>query len=312
MSAAATLPEPHAVGSAVPVALDLRGRLAEALRPAIEAHGWQVVDEATAALVPPLVRLADVTTAAASATPTILLVTPEDAPADAAATCLRLRPLAVVGWPDERGGLDAAVEAAVSAPRGAVTSVTTLRVGGAAGGVGTTTVALALGGLAAWRGRPTLIASGDRLLLPDAAPTVDPSALAAPDLWARAATVDGVPHARAVRTTSPPFATEVADPTVTVAVLDLGVADDVDVLVVRPDAAALPALERTSAAAVVVVGEGAAPARQLSAAIGGRRRVDLPTSRRCARAALVGRVPAALPGRLVRALLPLVPSGPSG
>lgn len=299
------------VGSAIPVALELRGRVADAVRRAVEAHGWQVVDEVTADLVPPLVRLADVTTPGARTTPTVLLVTPDDDPTDAAAACLRLRPSAVVGWPDERRELEVAVAAAVSAPRQR-TTVARLRVGGAAGGVGTTTVALALGGLAAWRGRPTLVASGDALLLPDGVPTVDPSALVAPDLWTRATPITGVPQARAVRTTAPPFDAEVVDPSVGAAVLDLGVADEVDVLVLRPDGAGLAALRRTAAAAVVVVGDGPAPASQLTAAIGGRRRVDLPTSRRFARAAMVQRVPAALPGRAVRALLPLVPAGPSG
>lgn len=298
--------------AAVPVALDLRGRFADAVRRAVEAHGWQAVDEATATLIPPVVRLADVAATPGDGTPTVLLVAPDDPATDAAEACLRLRPAAVVPWPDEGGRLTGAVSAATSAPRRRTPTATVLRVGGAGGGVGTTTVALTLAGLAAWRGQAALATSADAVLLPETAPAIDPSALAAPDLWARAAAIGGVPGARAVRTTAPPHDGHVADPSVRTAVLDLGVADDVDVLVLRPDASGLAALRRTSAAAVVVVGDGPVPPRAMAEAVGGRRRVDLPWSRRVARAALVGRVPAAIPGRAVRALLPLVPAGPSG
>ncbi|WP_052665448.1 hypothetical protein [Nitriliruptor alkaliphilus] len=308
----ADLTPPTTPLAAVPVALDLRGRAAEAVRRAVEAHGWQAVDEATAALVPPVVRLADVAAPAGDGTPTVLLVAADDAAPVAASACLRLQPTAVVPWPDEDGVLVDIVLAATSAPRRATSSAALLRVGGAAGGVGTTTVALALAGLAAWRGQPTLVTSGDAVLLPSGTPGIDPSALTAPDLWSRASAIEGVPGARAVRTSSPPFDATVSDPSVATAVLDLGVADEVDVLVLRPDAAGAAALERTAAAAVVVVGDGPVAPRALTAAVGARRRVDLPWSHRIARAALVGRVPAALPGRAVRALLPLVPAGPSG
>jgi hypothetical protein len=303
---------PEVIGSAVPVALDLRGRLAEGVRRAVEANGWQAVDEATAALVPPVVRLTDVDGAVGVGTPTVLLVTADDHPRAAATACRRLDPVAIVGWPDERHELLAAVTSATSAPRRRAAAARVLRLGGAAGGVGTTTVALALAGLSAWRGRRTLAVAGDPVLLPTGAPSVDPAALAAPDLWARATPLDGVPAARAVRTVTPAFEPTFADPAIATAVVDVGVADDVDVLVLRPDAAGVAALQRTSAAAVVVVGSGPVPARAMHAAVGGRRRVDLPWAHRVARAALVGRVPAALPGQTIRALLPLVPAGPSG
>lgn len=298
--------------SAVPVALDLRGRLAEGVRRAVEGNGWQAVDEATAVLVPPVVRLADCAAAAGDGTPTVLLVTDDDRPNDAASACLRLDPVAVVGWPDERHELLTAVTSATAAPRRPAAAATVLRLGGAAGGVGTTTVALALAGLSAWRGHRTLAVTCDPLLAPDAAPAVDPPALAAPDLWVRAAPIDGVPGARAVRTVAPAFEPTFVDPAIVTAVVDVGVAEDVDVLVLRPDAAGAAALQRTSAAAIVVVGTGPVPPRAMDAALGGRRRVDLSWSHRVARAALVGRVPAALPGRMIRALLPLAPAGPSG
>lgn len=299
-----------ALPAALPVAFDVRERLGLTLRRTVEGQlGWQPVDADTAALVPPAVRLVDVTAAGPDPVPTVLVVAPDDDPYEAAEAGHRLRPQAIVTWPGDGPGLVAAVAAATAAPRSLGPAATVTRVGGAAGGTGTTTVALALAGLAAWRGRPTLIASRDRLLLPAAAPRVEPPALAAADLWARAAPVVGVPQARAVRTTSPPVDVAVADPRASVVVLDLGVADDVDVLVCRADAAGRDAIARTSAAAVVVVGEGPVPRRELVAVIGGRRRVEVPWSARAARAALVGRVPAALPGRLVHALAPLLPAG---
>ena len=299
--------------AALPVAVELRGRLADAVRRTVEGQlGWQPVDAATAELVPPAVRLVDVAVTSPSSVPTVLLVSPDDPPAVAAEAARRVRPQAVVGWPDDRGRLVTAVTVATASPRATGPTAAVLHLGAAGGGVGTTTLALAIAGISAWRGRATLVTSGDAVLVPPGTPTIDPAALAAPDLWSRATPLVGVPDARAVRTTAPPVDVAVADPSVEVLVVDAGVADDVDVLVCRPDAAALAALERTSAAAVVVVGEGPVAERDLTRAIGGRRRVDVPRSARVARAAVVGRVPAALPGRLVRSLLPLVPAGDRG
>jgi hypothetical protein len=304
----------HAGGSlpsALPVSLEVGGPRREAVRRTVEgALGWQLVDDDTAALVPPAVRLVDVAAVAVSATPTVLLVTDTDDPCAAAEATARLDPAAVVPWPTSDTRLAAAVARAGAAPRRDRSTTATVRLGGSAGGVGTTTVALALAGLAAWRGATVLVASGDRVVLPRGAPTIEPAALAAPDLFVRAAAVRGVVGARAVRLTEPPVDVRLADPTVGAAVVDLGVADEVDVLVVRPDAAGIAALDRTSAAAVVVTGSGPVPGRDLAAAIGRRRRVDLPASHRVARAALVGRVPAALPGRYVAALAPLLPAPP--
>lgn len=296
------------VPAALPVALALRGSLADPVRRVVEGSlGWQPVDELTAGLVPPAVRLADVTAPPVDGTPTVLLVTADDTARAAADAARRLQPAAVVDWPWARDALEVAVARAVAAPRAAGRRTPLVRLGGAAGGVGTTTVALALAGATAWRGRRVLVASGDEVLLPPGCPTIDPGALAAPDLWARAGALVGVPGARAVRTLGSPDEVVVADPSVDLLVLDRGVASDVDVLVARPDAAGVAALARTTAAVVVVVGQGAASPRAVTEAIGGRRRLDLPWSVRVGRAGLVGRVPASLPGSFVRALLPLAP-----
>jgi hypothetical protein len=293
---------------ALPVTLDLRARTHDTVRRTVEGQlGWQPVDELTASLVPPAVRLVDVAASPSDATPAVLLVASDDDPLTAAQAVDRLRPAAIVAWPDADGRLPGAVARATVSLRSVRPVAATLRIGGAGGGVGTTTIAAAVAGASGWRGRRTLLVSGDRVLLPARTPTVAPSALAATDLWERAAPVAGVPGARAVRTTEPAFDGRVSAPSVEATVVDLGVADDVDVLVCRPDAAAVAVLERTSAAAVVVVGDGPVPARDLVTS--GRRRIDVPWSARVARAAVVGRVPASLPGRFVRALLPLVPGG---
>jgi hypothetical protein len=303
-----TTPLARALPVALPVAIEVRGALLDPLRRTAEGVlGWQVVDEVTASLVPPAVRLVDTDAVRRDGTPIVLLCTGDDDPVAAAEATARLVPDAVVGWPATDAMLSAAVGRAAATPRATAPSAATVRVGGAGGGVGTTTVALTLAGIAAWRGATVLLASGDGVLLPTGAPAVDPGALTAPDLFVRAAAVRGVVGARAVRTIAPVLDAEVRDPTVGVVVLDVGVADEVDVLVLRPDATGLAALERTAAAAVVVTGTGPVPGHVLTAAIGRRRRVDAPWSHRVARAALVGRVPAALPGRFVRSLAGLVP-----
>jgi hypothetical protein len=299
--------------TALPVALALRGALTDPVRRVVEGSlGWQPVDELTAGLVPPAVRLVDVTAPAGDGTPAVLLVTPDDAPRDAADAARRLRAVAVVDWPGTQDDLEVAVARAVGSPRAAGRRTPLVRLGGAGGGVGTTTVALALAGACAWRGRNVLVASGDEVLLPDGCPTIDPAALAAPDLWTRAGDLEGVPGARVVRTIGSVDEVTVADASVDLLVFDAGVASDVDVLVVRPDAAGIAALARTTAAVVVVVGAGPASPRAVTEAIGGRRRLDLPWSVRVGRAGLVGRVPASLPGSFVRALLPLAPPETSG
>jgi hypothetical protein len=312
---------PGGLPAALPVELALRGRSLETVRRAVEGTlGWQPVDEDTAALVPPALRLLDVggaadlprTAGGRGHVPSLLLVGATDDPVAVAQAVLTSRPSEVLAWPSDTADLAAAAARATSGPIERAPGVATVRLGGAAGGVGTTTVALALAGLAAWRGHTALVASADALLLPDGAPLVEPGALAAPDLWSRAVPATGVPGLRTVRTLAPAVDVGLTDPAIGVAVLDLGPATEVDVLVCRPDAHGVAALATTTAGAAVVVGSGPVPDRELSAAAGPRRAIAVPWSARVARAAVVGRVPAALPGRLVRSLRPLVPSGDRG
>lgn len=297
--------------TALPVTVAVRGRLADPVRRAVEGElGWQPVDEATATLVPPALRLVDVSSPEDERTPCVLLVVGDDQPLAVAQAVQRLRPATTIDWPADAAALGEAAATAVARPRSAVAPAAVVRVGGAGGGVGTTTVAASLAGLAAWRDHRSLLVAGDPTVVPEEAPSVDPSALTAPDLWDRAAPLLGVAGARAVRTWPPAVDGVVGDARIDVTVLDLGVADDVDVLVCHPDARALAALARTTAPVVVVVGDGPLPHRVLSAAIAGRRRLDLPWSTRVARASARGRVPTSLPGRFLERLLPLVPSRP--
>jgi hypothetical protein len=313
-------------GAAVPVDLALRGRHADAVRRHVEGVlGWQPVDAATAALVPPAVRLCDhldVPDAAvdrgaragapteAPSVPTVLVLDDAAAPEEVATLVRAHDPVAVIAWPSGRDRLATEVTAVLARPRVAPSGVRTLRVGGAAGGVGTTTVALTLAGLSAWQGSPTLAVVRPPVPVTDVR-AVPAAGLASGDLWQQASPLSGTGPGRAVAVLGggdrlPP----VTDPAIRALVVDVGVDADVDVLVCRPDAAARDALQHTTAAAIVLVGTGAVRPRALLAAARGRRTVHLPWSARVARAGATGRVPAGLPGDWVRRLLPLAPSRP--
>jgi hypothetical protein len=303
---------PPTGATALPVALDLGGRHAEAVRRWVEGVlGWQPVDHETADLVPAAIRLVDVDGAAAGASapglPSALLVGPDDPPALAASTATRWRPDLVLAWPDDRDRLRELVEAVLAVPRASRAVGRVVRVGGAAGGVGTSTVALALAGLSAWSGLRALVAVGPSAPV-GAAVAVPAAALSAPDLWQRASPLPGVPRARVVRVVDGQPLPDAAAADLEVAVLDAGVAADVEVLVCRADAAGLDAAHATTAAVVVVVGDGPASLAAVRRACGARRWLTLPHSARVARAGLHRRVPTALPGTWLRALQPLAPT----
>jgi hypothetical protein len=298
--------------SALPVAVDVDDRLAVEVRDHVEGVlGWQPVDEATAALVPPVLRL--VTPGAAVAdgqVPCVLLLPEGTSAADAARAGARHRAEVSVAWPAERAGLAQRVAPLLVAPRPSVAR-DVIHVAGAAGGVGTSTVTLAIAGLAAWRGARALavLAPGAPL---DGVRTVDPAAVAADDLYGRATPVPGVAGARAVMlSTAGRPADDLGSAGADLVVVDAGARADGDVLVCRPDRAALERLAVTTAGAVVVNGHGPAPWSALNQAAGGRRLVTLPSSVRVARAALAGRVPASLPGSWLRRLEPLAPRSTS-
>lgn len=295
--------------SALPIELQLGGRHADAVRRWVEGTlGWQPVDRATARLVPPVVVLRDldgVPAAGEQVSVPVLLLVDDDADAGRVAqVAVEVAPDAVAMWPSERAALVSHVDVLLGRSRPHGVGGRTLRVGGAAGGVGTTTIAYALAGLAAWHGGKTLLAVRGAGLPPRPMTT---AALAAADIFARADEVPGVPGCRAVQLIDDDLLPDPTDLAVRTAVVDLGVAGDVDVLVCRPDRAALVAIESTTAAGIVVMGSGPVPTRAMVRAAGGRRVLSMPWSARVARAGLLGRLPAALPGAWLRRLMPLAP-----
>jgi hypothetical protein len=296
--------------SALPVLLALGGGEAEQVQRWVEGVlGWQAAGEGADDLTP-RVRLLDVAAAsstAPSALPTVLLVAGDSdvtAVADAASRCVPDRTLR---WPTDRDRLPAEVRELLALPRRRETAGRLIRVGGSAGGVGTSTVALALAGLAAWSGAPTVVAVGSTAPI-GALPGLPASALVAPDAWRGAAPVAGVARLRGLRVADGLVGIEAVPPDEHLGVLDVGVGADVDVLVARADAAGLEAMRTTTAAGIVVVGAGPASAATVRRACGDRRRVDVPWSARVARAGLHRRLPTGLPGRWVAALRPLTPT----
>jgi hypothetical protein len=259
-----------------------------------------VVDDDGLDPVPPVVRLVDHLADGLEPSgrddphgATILLL-PDGVEAVAAADAARrLQPAAVLRWPSHRDQLPEMVAQVVAAGRDRRGGVPSLLVGGSAGGVGTTTIALALAGLRAWSGTTTLVGVRGGGLTPRAVPI---AAVGAVDLWAAADPRPGVPGLRAVRLADHGPVPDVVDPSVGAVVLDAGVSTEVDVLVCRLDRAGVAALELTSAAVTIVVGEPLLPQRTIRTVLDGRAVVTLPWSSRVARAALRDRVPADLPG----------------
>ena len=305
-----------AILQAVPVALALGERHVGTVRRWIEGTlGWQAVDDDLDGPVPPSVRIVDVEGAlrlldsgSPDRLPTLLLLEDEDAVALAADVARRLQPAGVCRWPDGRDALPELVVRAVGERRSGVESGRVLRVGGVAGGVGTTTVVLALTGLAAWSGQRALAVVHGHAGVRGATP-VPPDAIVSPDLWSRATPLPGVVGARVVHTGSGAPSRAPADRRIGLSVIDVGPDPEVDVVVCRPDRAAADQLPVTMAGAVVVVGKGLLSAERIAQLAGGRRIVHVPTSVRVARAVLRGHVPSGLPGSWVDALRPVLDVG---
>lgn len=301
---------------AVPVALALGERHVGTVRRWIEGTlGWQAVEDDLDGPVPPSVRIVDVEgglrlldAGVPDLLPTLLLVEEDDVAALAADVARRLRPAGVCRWPDGRDALPDLVVQAVGEQRPGTTPGRVLRVGGVAGGVGTTTVVLTLTGIAAWSGQRALAVVHGHVGVRDFTP-VPPDAVVAPDLWARATQVPGLAGARVVHTGVLAPTRAPADRRVSLSVVDVGTASDVDVVVCRPDRAATEQLPVTMAGAVVVVGRGLLSPERIAELAGGRRVVHVPTSVRVARAVLRGQVPTGLPGTWIDALRPVLDVG---
>jgi hypothetical protein len=316
MRTTTNLATPQPTPQAVPVALALGERHVGTVRRWLEGTlGWQAVEDDLDGPVPPSVRIVDLDGAlrlldqtGPDPLPTLLLVTEDDVAVVAADVARRLRPSGVCRWPDGRDALPDLVVRALGAERPETGAGRVLRVGGVAGGVGTTTVVLALTGVAAWSGQRTLAVVHGHAGVRDAAP-VPPDAVVAPDLWARATPLPGVVGARVVHTGRSAPDRRPGDRRIGLSVIDVGTDAEVDVVVCRPDRAAAELLPVTMAGAVVVVGRGLLSPERVAALAGGRRVVHVPTSVRVARAVLRGQVPAGLPGSWVDALRPVLAVG---
>lgn len=310
-TAAPSVP-PAAVGlEALPVILALGRPDAARVTAWVEGVlGWQPIDVGAGGLHP-RVRIADAAAATGDGTgpdgevPTVLLVAPDDAALAVALAVQRLRPAAVLAWPDDRERLVPVAAELLGRARPAATEEMTIRVGGASGGVGTTTVALAVGALASWRHGATLVLSSGAVPAATSR-TVDLDALAGQRTFEEASPVPGIPGLRVARASAPPADVPVDAGAAAVVVRDVGITDDTDVLVLRRDAAGVAALERSPAAVAVVLDDGCAPLGAVTGAAGGRPTIAVPRSARVARAGLLQRVPAALPGSYLRSLRPLV------
>lgn len=315
----APLTAPVAEGlEALPVVLDLGRTDAARVVAWVEGVlGWQPVDAAAGGLHPRL-RLVDVPAAAGPGpasgpeVPAVLLVASDDAALAVALAVQRLHPAVVLAWPDDRERLVPVAADLLRRARPVATEEMTIRVGGASGGVGTTTVALALGALASWRHGATLVLGSGTVPLATVR-TVELDALAGQRTFEEASPVPGIPGLRVAHTSAPPVGVPVDAGDAAVVIRDVGVADDTDVLVLRRDAAGVAALGRSPAAAAVVLDDGCAPMGVIVGAGGGRPTITVPRSARVARAGMLQRVPAALPGSYLRSLRPLVaPERPRG
>lgn len=288
---------------ALPVRLSADARLSDQVAAFVEGPlGWQVTRDEE---LPAALALVGVDAPPVAGVPAVLLVRDDDPPDRAARRAGGVA--AVLRWPDERDQLGAVAGTLLQQAARAGPGTTTVRVGGAAGGVGTTTITLALGGLLAWHGCPTLVVATGDVPLPDV-PVVDPAALSAHRTWDAAAGVAGVPNLRVLATTRGPRAPAHV-PDDIVVLRDDGVSVDVDLLVCVRDRAGASALDTTVAAAAVVVGRGAIPptawARRTRSRV---RQLDVDWSARVGRAGVHQRVPTSLPGRWLAALAPLARS----
>lgn len=299
---------PDVTSDAMPVVAQVAGPHATSIRRYLESvAGWQAVDERTAALVPPRLAVVDVAGAASAGDPSlpvILVVSGDDDPAEAARAAIGAS--RVVTWPLGRGGLAAAgADVGGGTASGAEAAARVIRVAGASGGVGTTTVALALGGIAAWGHTRTLLLTHGAVPAPGGRP-VAPEDLGGTGVWDAADPAPGVPGLRVLRLARPSVDDPVDSGPADLTIRDLGTGEDTDVLVVRRDRAGIEAVGRSRAAVVVVVDIGPAPRRVVARALDGRRVVVLPSSARVAAAGLAGAVPARLPGAWLRRLVPVL------
>ena len=138
--------------------VDLPGRLGEEVAAFVEGEaGWQVVG--AGGPLAPVLELCSQPRAGQAC----VVVREGPVEAEAVRRALLDGALDVIAWPHDRGRLlEAPLRVHATRRTGAGPPV--LRIAGCAGGVGTSTVALALGGLLAWSGRPAVVVGDEDML----------------------------------------------------------------------------------------------------------------------------------------------------
>lgn len=254
----------------MPVAVDMddAGLAAEVARFVESRLGWQVVQDS--ADLPARVTLVDRPVRRAGA---VLVV--RDVTGDLLGDALSVGLHRVVRWPDEADRLAEMVPRTRPLAAGR-----RLLIGGTAGGVGTSTVALAVAAVWAHQGRTTWLVADERA-----------RALAGIDVADHAvvecSAVPGLRVASRVADVAPRLDAE------DLVVVDVGTALGVDLLVARPDRWLANAIASGYRGPVVTVGEGALRPHELDRLLNGRGVAHLPWSSRIARAGLLGRLPGA-------------------
>ncbi|MEE8601263.1 hypothetical protein [Euzebya tangerina] len=271
---------------ALPVAVRLADQVLLAEVTAyVEAHlGWQVVDHGPH--LPARLCLAD---RPQPDLPTIAVAVPGTDPRP----LLRAGVRDVVLWPDEQGRLaDLVPDDPVGRPADQVVVVA-----GLASRVGTTTVALALGACAAWRGRRVVVATsthGRALVGPLEAGAVP-----------GVGEVPGIPGlAVQVGLGTPPGPSSLSGtgspPRPHLMVVDRGVSTGAHIAVAVPDRLCAEQIEQlTPSCTLVLRGRGGLREAEIRRLFDGRSGVVLEESFRVARAGFQRRVPIGLPGRYV-------------
>lgn len=295
----------------LPVSLDLPGTVAQEVARYVETEaGWQVV----AAGGPPTPAL---TLSARPLAGCSCVVLVEGTPSpEQVREGLLAGALDVLGWPADRARLLEA-PGRLAGPR-VPARPRLLRVSGAGGGAGASTVALALGGLAAWRGLRTAVVGGEDLLaLCGLGGWAGPGAAELSALGPEGAGAEFVAVARPVAGVDA-LSVLAGDGAALQDCggwpVDLVVADgrqDLDrpaVVVARPDASLRRVAGLEPPALVLVAGRGPLDPAGAQRCLGRRPDAWLPFSARVARAGLAGRVPSALPASWLAALQhPLAP-----
>ena len=285
----------------VPVAIALQGALHDEVRAYLESEaGWHVVD--AHGPVPPALRVVS-----DPCDGPCVVVRPGPVPPQLARDALLRGAVDVIAWPEERTRL-LSTPARITKPAVTTRAVPVLTIGGCRGGAGSSTVALAVGALAAWSGGSALVVTDDAgALLAGLGPWTGAGAHELAALGPQAA--DEVVHvARPVPAVAGlhvlgggPLTLATHGWPYDIVVVDEGRAGlHTATFLVGAADGSLGAVPRS--ADVIVVSHGPLDRAGVRRTLGREPAGWLPYSARVARAGLAGRVPSSLPGSWVQAL----------